>query len=377
MVDDTTQPSYFKFCLSPIAVRRKDCIVFLKSDGFDITPEIWIYNLWTEQWKTCQPLKGNGLPSRIDVVGVEIRSVIYLFDSYSFEHMWKLIPLRDNLFQGSKISIGKNAVKLPAPRQHCSVWTYEDKMWIFGGSGRYFGRHYFIDAYGYFEMYGSWASNNQLLSYCPFTDIWTNVECLGDVPSSRSRAFSAIIKDKAWLYGGEGAAYEKFYDLYELNMHSLTWTQTDIGTSRPELLFTSLTPITTNQLVLRGWSTLSTPWSTWILNIESNKWEEYTVSAEICYDKCQHRATTGLTSDVIDIVAHHPACNRHKSLLSVMLEPRRLQQLAMKIIYKYQSTLPWQSLPKSLLCKLMGQLIRWYCHCVCVQNLEHNKTFCT
>ena len=341
-----------------MAVRRKDCIVFVKSNYFKSTPEIWIYNLWTEQWKKCQPLKGNGLPSSNNLVCVEIRSVIYIFDSYSFQHMWKLIPLRDDVFQGSKISIGKNTDKVPSPRLHCNVWEYGDKMWIFGGYGRYFLGHNYVDDHGDFEVTDWNAFSNHLLSYSPFTDTWTNVECFGSVPSPRSRASSAIVKDKAWLYGGKGAAVHTLFDLYELNMHSLKWTQIDTGISRPELLPTSLTPVTTNQLVLRGWSTPSNSWSTWILNTESNKWEEHPVFAEKCNPLCHHRAITGLSSDVVDIVAHHPDCKCHKSILSVMLERKSLQQLAMKIIHEYRITLPLQSLPKSLICKLMGKLIR-------------------
>ena len=209
-------------------------------------------------------------------------------------------------------------------------------------------------------MRTSHAYNNQLFACSPFIDKWTNVECSGDVPSPRSRASTAIIKDKAWLYGGE-TARQCVYDLYELNMNSLTWTQIDIGISRPELLNTTLTPITTTQLVLRGWSKSRYSWSTWILNTESNKWEEHPVFAEICDPVCHHRATTDLSSDVVDIVDHFPegqVCKCHKSVLSVMLEPRKLQQLAMKIIYEYRTILPWKSLPQSLICKLMGKLTR-------------------
>ena len=363
-MDDTAEPSFdYKHFYGHIAVRRKDYIVVVLSRKDCTLPEIWIYNLWTEQWKKCQLLNGNGIPV-IDyqTFGVEIRSGIYIFDSYSFQHMWKLIPLKDDLFQLSKISVG-NADKSLSPRLNFCVWTFGDKIWIFGGLGIWTGTDGYIDTYGDFDRHRThymYAYNNQLFS-CDLSifETWTNVECLGDVPSPRSHASSAIINEKGWLYGGS-VARGLLHDLYELNILSLTWTQINISTSMPMLMMSStitVTAATAYQLVVRGVSLQTRSFGTWIVNTKSNHWEEYSVSGEKCYN-CFYKATTGLTCDVINIVAHSSVCKCHKSALLVMLEPRSLQQLAMKIIHEYRTTLPWQSLPQSLICKLMAQLIK-------------------
>ena len=188
-MDDRTEPCFTTRCLNIIAVRRKDFIVVVKSNDHRIAPEIWIYNLWTEQLKKCQPLKENGLPSKPNLVGVEIRSVIYIFNAYSFQHMWKLIPLRDDLFQESKISVFAATDKLPSPREDSCVWKYGDKIWIFGGFGRWYLGHNFIDTYGDFEMCASHGYNNQLFACSPFIDKWTNVECSGRCSLTSIKSF--------------------------------------------------------------------------------------------------------------------------------------------------------------------------------------------
>ena len=44
--------------------------------------------------------------------------------------------------------------------------------------------------------------------------------------------------------------------------------------------------------------------------------------------------------------------------MPVMLGPRSLQQLAMRIIHENKRELPYESLPPALLSKLMGKLIK-------------------
>ena len=340
------------------AVRLKDCIVVVSIHNEDNTQHIsliWTYNLWTEKWNKCQILKGKALSKRSTLFGVEIKSVLYMYDGCT--NLWKLIPQTKGLFHKSVIH-NDNQKEIPSPRDGLSVWEYRDKMWIYGGFGE--SPVGFFNDHGAFERryWQESGFNNQLFSFDPPTEKWKNVECFGDVPSPRASAATAVIKDEVWLYGGSSATSYK-YDLYKLNMHSLTWTQIDID--RPKVSHALFTVTTSNQLVLHGLSPsgqgILRPLETWILDTGSSKWKQFPVSEE-CTLICLYTATTGLNNDVIMVYNHSHSCKSENSILPVLLEPRSLQQLSMRIIHEYSGELPWESLPQTLICKLMGKLIR-------------------
>ena len=240
-----------------VAVRMKDCIVVVSRNDEDKKQQIWTYNLWTEQWKQCL-IRVNRREFRKTedmyystecMLGVEIRSIIYMFDELvDFKRLWKLIPLRDGAFL-QRINYNDNPFKLPSQRVCPCVWKYGDKMWMFGGYGE--SPLSFMNDHGDFErarMHPNCGWNNQLFCYDPSVDTWENMACHGDVPSPRAYASLAIIKDKVWLYGGDNSPKSNKYDFYEFNMRSFTWTQINTDISRPELVSTLLTATTTNQL---------------------------------------------------------------------------------------------------------------------------------
>ena len=347
------------YCLQFHAtVRMKNSIVVVSTCDKDITPHIWTYNLWTEQWRKCHIFEGKELPATGAMFGLKIKSAMYVL-SDGCNNLWKFMLLTEGVFQQSIVHNG-NPTKLPSPRRGPCIWEYGDKIWIYGGFGK--SPVGFINDHGAFEMSRRSQErgfNNQLFSFDPSTEIWRNIECFGDVPSPRSNASSAVIIDKIWLYGGMSASSQK-YDLYESNMHSFTWTQIDTDIVKPKLFFPLLTATKMNQLVLHGRHTQATSmaWSTWILDTGSRKWTKFPVSAE-CDFSCHHTSTTGLNNDVINICGHSRKCKCENLISRVMLGPRSLQQLAMRIIHEYRTCLPWwESLPPSLKCKLLGKLIK-------------------
>ena len=65
------------------------------------------------------------------------------------------------------------------------MWEYDAKMWIFGGITP-----------------SSLSANDQLLSYDPCAQMWTNVAYSGDIPAPRSSASSAIVNHRVYVHGG-------------------------------------------------------------------------------------------------------------------------------------------------------------------------------
>ena len=103
------------------------------------------------------------------------------------------------------------------------------------------------------------------------------------------------------------------------------------------------------QVVLRGGpSRGSDGWDTWILNPDSKTWRRYTSEEDDI--RVHHTACRGLSKDVI-IIGGIKCPNILQHNFHVQLEPKKLQQLAMKTVYKYQNDLPhWKKyLPEKLI----------------------------
>ena len=350
---DNMEPSA-KYLQDHVAVRMKDCIVVISNGGFS---EIWTYNLWTEHWTTkpANPDRKNwkmpvGVPITSDKQGVAIGSVIYIFGG-SFLHedmLWKLIMSTYDSFQWRRIQI-EDVTKTPSRRDGHCAWQYEDKMWIFGGQGS--PPNNFINKHGHFVVNPNrpvW--NNQLLSFDPSIQTWEDVQYYGDIPSPRACGAAAITNHQVWLYGGYDSNYGNLYDFFNLNMHSFVWTKIGNGRKIRKRFLLTLTPITTNQLVLHSQGLRSNSRTTWIIDVQSNTWRKHRECNSILNNSCT--STTGLNKDVIVIT--HGSTQYYNIVFSVMLEPKTLQQLAMKLVFEHRTALPWESLPPKLKCKMMG-----------------------
>ena len=358
-----------------VAVRIDDFIVILSLMEHGDVPgekvlEIWRYNLWTEQWRQCPTIYGKHLPSTTGRTGqhaVPIESVIYMYCqcfTYCGKLMiWKLTRCSDHSFGLSTIYMeGKS--KMPSPRCSQCVWEYDDKMLIFGGYGP--SPTGFLVDHGFFFRYGSLWLNNQLCSNNPSSQTWQNVQCSGDVPEPQMYASVARIQNKVWLYGGSiGPSNIAFYEhknFYEMNMTNLSWTRIDTNTPFPKPMLNSplpLAPATANEIVLfTGPIGFRHP-SSWILDVHTHTWKQYRVSEN--YYSHGHTGTTGLQSSVLILGGYAKTAQRlaYRPVFSVMLEPKSLQQVAMRIIYRNRRRLPWKSLPAVLRRKMRWIKVPW------------------
>ena len=341
------------FMQSYVAVRWKDGIVVLSESK---RRSLWIYNLWTEQWREYELRKENCLPVDINQRGVEIGLDIYMFGSFSDENtLWKLARSTDNSFAWSRIQI-KDRSKTPSKRKGHSVWEYDGKMWVYGGYGDSLA--------GYLNNHGDFDSdmsivttnslifrghNNQLLSYDPCLETWTNVPCSGDVPAPRKDASTATIKDKLYLHGGSPSNERYTKNMYVLDMHLVIWSRIETtGLTRPlRQTNVSFTPVTVNQLVFIDNSQFQGV--IWIFDVQSHTWKKH-LGKDIGYDY-DHTGITGLRGSAIILgETVQPVGQAYNPLITVRLEPKHLQQLAMQ---KVDTTL-WRLLPKKLTLKMTG-----------------------
>ena len=101
---------------------------------------IWMYNLYTEQWrKHIIPESELCPPNTAYACAVAIKEDAFIFGginesqrTYSNE-LWKLSKSSAGLFTWSKVR--SNNKKVPSPRNRHSGWTYSGKLFVFGGFG--------------------------------------------------------------------------------------------------------------------------------------------------------------------------------------------------------------------------------------------------
>ena len=322
---------------------------------------VWMYNLWTEQWKKYS-IPTREEPPTPQCCAVALASDIYIFGGgeRSRRHgdkttLWKLT---DTELCTVKVQRG---TKTPSPRVgHCG-WEHGGKMWIFGGCGPSAVGNVFLNDYGDFVRLNPFGPavgyNNQLFSYDQSMNIWKSVKPSGDIPPPRPFASTAIIRDTLWMFGGDHGIeyshdgdeeyyYISSYDLHELNMNTFSWTQIQAPMPILKLIqHVSVTPIAPNQLVLhctaQDWLGMNT---TWILDVESHFWTEYPLSNARYEDG--HSGTSGLHDVVILGGSGYVSQGKNTPVLSVYLGPKTLQQLAMKIIYENRTEMSWKSLPE-------------------------------
>ena len=324
--------------------------------------EIWVYSLYTEEWKKRVIPKGRSVPKPFcGAVSVAVEGNIYTFggvnscDFTERNELWKLSRTNRECFTWSFIKY-ESKKKSPSPRDGHSGWEYAGRLWVFGGEGSspqdYLNDHGDIAGDRIYEFY-----NNQLLYFDVNSHMWTNPQCFGAKPLPRSRQSCAIFGENLWLFGGCKSLDKRLTDdFFQLNMHSFTWTQIQNGLPSPQArCLCTLTAVTNSQqLVLHGgWSADRKGLTdTWIMDLASYSWRPYTSRKD--HARFNHTATLGLNSSVIIIGGHAfkmpgTTVYWYEKTFHVMLEPKSLQKLSLHTVYKFQADLPWKCLPKKLI----------------------------
>ena len=350
-----------------MAVCVKNNILIFGGEDCDDVPfscrVIWMFNMFTEQWsKHVIPESEAVRNYSVHGCAVAISDDVYVFGgfnvwSYSRTNaLWTLKRTSETSYVWSEVPTMDN-MKAPSPREYLSGWEYTGHLWVFAGYG--------LSPVGYLndsgEFYHAISNhmhgwNNQLLSFDPSSQEWTNPKSTGAIPSPRLNYAVTTVGRNVWLHGGCGRGVV-FDELYKLNMSSLIWTQIQTINPKPQVLSAcTLTGTTETKLVLHGGCNLDIISNdTWILDIPSQTWRQYKSNTD--HTRFSH------TSTVIDNgwavitggqrqMGHSDSYKDYSFLFLIMLEPRSLQQLAMQMILKHRFELPWQHLPNKLIALL-------------------------
>ena len=311
--------------------------------------EIWAYNLYTERWRKHVIPQGQTVPAtRIWACAVVIRSDVYMFgglvlpESSTSNTLWKLATDPQRSFVWSKIS-ATNKKKTPSPRACHTGWEYAEKLWTFGGWG--IARAGFLNDHGEFD----WHCNNQLLCFNPSNEEWTNPQCHGMVPEPHPWHTTTTSQEKVLLY--EGRETYEYQGLYELNMHSYTWTLMQTKEMPQGYSSCTLSIISHDKLLLHGIinDRSQTRSNTWILDWSTKTWRQYHSGTVNC--RSDHTCCRGINKSGVIIGGlldedQHQSTSR--TIFHVLMEPKSLLQLTMQTICKNHTVLPWKSLPRKL-----------------------------
>ena len=302
---------------------------------------IWMFNLYTEQWSKHVIPETELAPNNIVCAcAVAIGDDVHMFGGVGASNektnnaLWTLKRTSAMCFVWRKI-VTKNNIKAPSPRSSHGGWEYAGNLWVFGGFGP--------SLVGYLNDSGDYVGgwNNQLLSFNPSRQLWTNLKSSGAVPSPRAGHATTTGRNKAWCYGGyDGGTV--FDELYELKMSSLIWTHIQTRHPKPKGCYAStLSSISGNKnFILHGGADTDNIAlnDTWILDIPSWTWKQYKSNTGHC--RCGHSSTVGINGCTI-IICGTKDCNQHFNDYStsflILLEPRSLQQLAMQMILKHRA----------------------------------------
>ena len=188
----------------------------------------------------------------------------------------------------------------PSPRAFHTGWEYDGKLWVFGGNEAQLNLR--INDNGFSLSTKSFGFNNDLLSFNPSSNKWTNLKCSGIIPDPRVLHATAVAQNKVWLYGGAGSA-RPFNDFHELNMDSFTWSQIKTGIIKPKGRYaSSLTAVSHTQLVLHCGvgSHREVLDDTWIWDMTSHSWRQHVSNKD--HPRTWHTASRG---------SNNSTCNHH------------------------------------------------------------------
>ncbi|KAI0192780.1 hypothetical protein F4808DRAFT_364150 [Astrocystis sublimbata] len=186
-----------------------------KIDETDVLDEtLYLLNTSTRQWSRALPAGPrpsgryghslNIVGSKIYIFGGQVEG-FFMNDLAAFDLNQLQMPNNrwEILIESTELDAPPNG-KVPPPRTNHSMITYNDRMYLFGGTN---GQVWFNDV---------WC-------YDPPSNSWSQLDCIGYIPSPREGHSAALIDDVMYIFGGRGKVGDDLGDLAAFRISSRRW----------------------------------------------------------------------------------------------------------------------------------------------------------
>ncbi|KAF2433020.1 hypothetical protein EJ08DRAFT_104737 [Tothia fuscella] len=210
-------------------------------DGDLLDDTLYLLNTATKQWSRASPAgprPAGRYGHTLNILG----SKIYIFggqvEGYFFND---LVAFDLNSLQaaGNRWEImipngGDGNGPVPKPRTNHSVVTWQDKLYLFGGTD---GTQWFNDVW----------------TYDPRTNLWSELDCIGYIPAPREGHAAALVNDTMYIFGGRVQDGTDLGDLSAFRISSRRWYMfQNMGMSPSPRSGHSMTAVGKHIVVLAG-----------------------------------------------------------------------------------------------------------------------------
>ncbi|KAI1329921.1 hypothetical protein F5Y16DRAFT_59807 [Xylariaceae sp. FL0255] len=186
-----------------------------KIDETDVLDEtLYLLNTSTRQWSRALPAGPrpsgryghslNMMGSKIYIFGGQVEGY-FMNDLSAFDLNQLQMPNNrwEVLIENTESGVGSNG-KVPPARTNHSMITYNDKLYLFGGTN---GFQWFNDV---------WC-------YDPAINKWAQLDCIGYIPVPREGHAAALIDDVMYIFGGRTEEGADLGDLAAFRISSRRW----------------------------------------------------------------------------------------------------------------------------------------------------------
>ncbi|KAK4200592.1 putative Tip elongation aberrant protein 1 [Triangularia verruculosa] len=215
-----------------------------KIEETDVLDEtLYLLNTSTRQWSRALPAGPrpsgryghslNILGSKIYIFGGQVEGY-FMNDLAAFDLNQLQMPNNRWEMLISSTESGGPPGKMPPARTNHSVITFNDKLYLFGGTNGY-----------------QWF--NDVWAYDPAVNAWSELDCIGYIPSPREGHAAAIVEDVMYIFGGRTEEGADLGDLAAFRITSRRWyTFQNMGPSPSPRSGHSMTAVGKSIIVVGG-----------------------------------------------------------------------------------------------------------------------------
>ncbi|TLD25701.1 cell polarity protein-like protein [Venturia nashicola] len=210
-------------------------------DGDVLDDTLYLLNTATKQWSRASPAGPrpagryghtlNILGSKIYIFGGQVEG--YFFnDLVAFD--LNSLQMAGNRWEVMIPNGGDGTGPVPKPRTNHSIVTWQDKLYLFGGTD---GTQWFNDVW----------------TYDPRTNAWSELDCIGYIPAPREGHAAALVNDTMYIFGGRIQDGTDLGDLAAFRISSRRWYMfQNMGMSPSPRSGHSMTAVGSHIVVLAG-----------------------------------------------------------------------------------------------------------------------------